>query len=119
MPTRGQAEDSRAVAPLDPAQQQRLRQRNAAALQRQRELLAAKQAREAARELRQEQLRAAAQASRPPIERDPSRLLAATATAAARAAAAAEEGRAVGASGSGFVLHVQRKAAPAWLAGAQ
>lgn len=115
-------------SPLDPEQKQRLQQRNSATLERQRQLLAAKQAKHAAKERTQQQLLAATDSMRPQVDRDPSRLLSATTAAAARAAAvaagAAESKEAAaqssrGRSAGGFVLHVSHKATPNWVSGVQ
>lgn len=113
---------------LDPEQKQRLQQRNSATLERQRQLLAAKQAKLEAKERAQQQLLAAAQGMRPQVDRDPSRLLSATTAAAARAAAAAADAAEAkeaaaqssrGRSAGGFVLQVSHKATPNWVAGVQ
>jgi hypothetical protein len=111
----------------DPACRQRLQERNAAAVERQRQLLAVRQERVAAKERAAQQLRSSTQALQPRVERDPGRLLSATAAAAARQAAAAEAAvtaakvaasARAGPAASGFVLHIGgRKAVPSWLAG--
>jgi hypothetical protein len=111
---------------LTPEQKQRLAQRNAAAVERQRTLLAAKAAKQEAKARAQAQLLAAAQGMAPQVDRDPSRLLSATGAAAARAAAAAagmkeaeQSGSSRGRAAGGFVLHVAHKATPNWVAGVQ
>lgn len=80
-----------------------------------------------ARERAQQQLLTELEAVKPRVDRDPSRLLSATAAAAARAAKATQEEvpNAEGAKGvigrgsipSGFVLHLGHKAVPAWASG--
>lgn len=108
--------------------QQRLLQRSSATLERRQQLVAAKAEKQAAREKVQQQLLAELEPSRPKVDRDPSRLLAATATAAAKAAGSeepADTGKAAdtgallgrGSIPSGFVLHLGHKAVPAWASG--
>eukprot|EP00878_Enallax_costatus_P044475 GHUV01053116.1.p1 GENE.GHUV01053116.1~~GHUV01053116.1.p1 ORF type:complete len:497 (+),score=185.11 GHUV01053116.1:231-1721(+) len=103
---------------------QRLQRRNSATFERRQQLMTAKEEKQAARDRAQQQLLAEIETVN--VDRDPNRLLAATASAASRRASKDEADGAVAAEKSilarasmpsGFVLHIGHKAVPAWASG--